>query len=92
MVSGERAEERGDALRGEALDALRACARSLGLEVARAARQGVLLRLWPASLDALPSADALRELADLLGGDGVRFVALVLDEPDEIDPHVEVTP
>jgi hypothetical protein len=40
-----------------------------------------MLELTPASYDALPDAAALRALAEEVGGDGVRYVTLVLEAP-----------
>jgi hypothetical protein len=51
------------------------------LPIRHAERHGTLLVLTPASLHELPSADTLRELADSLGGDGIRYVTLRLDLP-----------
>lgn len=60
----------------------RVCAR-FGLEIVDATRHGVMLTLVPRSLEGLPDAQALREIADALGGDGVRYVTLDLDPPQE---------
>lgn len=54
-----------------------------GLNVVAARRLGALLELVPAELEALPSARTLRALAEELGGDGVRHVALAIDETQE---------
>lgn len=50
------------------------------LVIRGARRQGVLLELCPESLEALPDAHTLRAIAEALAGDGVRYVALALDE------------
>jgi hypothetical protein len=55
---------------------------SHGLAVHAATRRGVLLELSPDSLDDLPPADTLREIADALGGDGVRYVSLLIGSRD----------
>lgn len=69
-------------IQGDALEALRTHCRAIGLEIRGARRRGVSLELLPASLDDLPGPAALRELADALGGDGVRYVALSLEEEE----------
>lgn len=51
-----------------------------------ARRHGVLLELWPESLDSLPDSHTLRAIAEALAGDGVRYVALGLDEHEEMTP------
>ena len=53
-----------------------------GLAVREVRQRGVLLELVPVSLERLPSAGVLRELADALAGDGVRYVALSLEEEE----------
>ena len=55
---------------------------SHGLAIHAAKRRGVLLELTPDSLDDLPDAHTLRELADTLGGDGVRYVSLLIGSRD----------
>ena len=65
------------------LDHIQALCASFGLEVVDAHRHGVMLTLVPRSLDHLPEAHTLREIADALGGDGVRYVTLSLD------PHTD---
>lgn len=52
-----------------------------GLALRGVRRQGVLLELLPLTLETLPDAALLREIADALAGDGIRYVALSLDEP-----------
>lgn len=63
----------------EDLEALKRLCAQFGLTITGARRQGVLLEVAPESLEALPDADTLRLIADELGGDGVRYVALSLD-------------
>ncbi len=53
------------------------------LVIRGARRHGVLLELLPEQLDDLPDAHTLRAIAEALAGDGVRYVALALDEPDD---------
>ncbi|MEM1348674.1 MAG: hypothetical protein AAGI01_08980 [Myxococcota bacterium] len=73
-------------LTGAPLDEVRRLAMEHGLDVVEAWRHGVMLVLRPRDLGALPDRDALRELADALGGDGVRYVTLSLwDLADECD-------
>ena len=67
-------------LDGDALERVQQTCATRGLDVVAACRRGVMLELTPASLDALPGADALREIADDLGGDGIRYVSLLLEE------------
>lgn len=72
-----------DALRGAALEAVQAQCATHGLVICGARRTGAMLELRPASLDALPDAMTLRQLADALGGDGVRYVTLALEPEDD---------
>ncbi len=67
-------------IQGDALHALRARCHAMGLEIRGARRRGTSLELMPSSLDHLPDAEVLREIADALGGDGVRYVSLSLEE------------
>jgi len=67
-------------LTGAQLDDVRRVAMEYDLEVDEAWRHGVMLVLRPRSFDTLPDHDTLRELADALGGDGVRYVTLSLQE------------
>lgn len=62
------------------LEHIKATCAEHGLKITHARRKGVMLELQPATLDALPSAQTLRSLADVLGGDGIRYVTLGLDE------------
>lgn len=66
----------------ERRDAMIALCAARGLEVTDVHLRGVLLELTPSSLEQLPSAETLRALADELGGDGVRYVALALEARD----------
>lgn len=75
--------EEDDALRGAALEAVVARCAAHGLVICGARRAGAMLELRPASLDALPDAMLLRQLADELGGDGVRYVTLALEAEDD---------
>lgn len=68
-----------------ALDELKVVCARFGLDVVAAHRHGVMLTLVPRDLDHLPDAQALREIADALGGDGVRYVTLDLDPPTSQD-------
>lgn len=52
----------------------------VGLALRGHERRGALLILQPASLTDLPSAEVLRALAETLRTDGVRWVALDLEE------------
>ena len=54
------------------------CDEELGALIER----GVLLELTPDSLDDLPDAQTLREIADALGGDGIRYVSLLIGSRD----------
>lgn len=65
------------------LEHIKATCAEHGLMITNARRKGVMLELEPASLEALPSAQTLSALADVLGGDGIRYVALVLDGEDD---------
>lgn len=73
------------------LERIKATCAEHGLLIINARRKGVMLELEPASLEALPSAQTLSALADVLGGDGIRYVALVLEDDDDQDdaltPH-----
>ena len=55
------------------------CAR-FGLQIVKTRRHGVMLELVVERLDALPSVSALSQIAEALAGDGVRYVALALEE------------
>lgn len=72
-------------LQDSELARVRKAAMQHGLTVVAARRHGVTLEIIPKSLDALPNAFQLRTIADELGGDGVRYVALAieLDQEDE---------
>lgn len=61
------------------LNMQRVC-KQFGLDIKHATRHGVMLSLVPVSLESLPGAEQLRAIADHLGGDGVRYVTLVLEE------------
>jgi hypothetical protein len=63
------------------LDELKAVCARFGLEIVAARRHGVMLTLVPCDLEHIPDAQALREIADALGGDGIRYVTLDLDPP-----------
>lgn len=63
------------------LDELKAVCARFGLEIIAAHRHGVMLTLVPHNLEHIPDAQALREIADALGGDGIRYVTLDLDPP-----------
>ena len=65
------------------LDAIIARAAAYELKLVGASRRGVTLELEPASLDDLPSASALRALAEELGGEGIRYVTLSLEVADD---------
>lgn len=67
---------------GELARIMEVCARH-GLVICGARRQGVLLELLPQTLEALPSAHTLRAIAEALAGDGVRYVALGLEEEED---------
>lgn len=69
-------------LSAEALDHLRTLCAAHGLALRTARQRGVLLELVPVTLDHLPAPHQMRELADALGGDGVRYVALALEDTD----------
>jgi len=66
----------------ERRDSMIALCAARGLDVIDVHQRGVLLEITPSSLEQLPSAEALRALADELGGDGVRYVALALEARD----------
>ncbi len=69
-------------LDGDDLARVIALCSSHGLSVHAATRRGVMLELTPVSLDELPTPETLRELADALGGDGVRYVSLLIGARD----------
>ena len=61
---------------GESFLAVRLACEAHGLHILAARRVGVLLLLQPASLEAIPDAEALRQIAEALAGENVRYVAL----------------
>lgn len=69
-----------DTLTDESFEQLAGICKRFGLDIVAASRQGVMLTVTPRSLDALPDAETLRELADALGGEGIRYVTLDLVE------------
>lgn len=73
------------------LERIKATCAEHGLLITNARRKGVMLELEPASLEALPSAQTLSALADVLGGDGIRYVALVLEDDDDDQANAPAT-
>ncbi len=69
-------------LEGDDLTRIVSLCASHGLAIHAATRRGVLLELSPDSLDDLPPAQTLREIADALGGDGIRYVSLLIGSRD----------
>lgn len=70
---------------GEFLARVLAVCEAHGLRVNAARRVGVLLLLQPDTLEAMPEAEALRQIAEALAGDGVRYVALSIASRDGED-------
>lgn len=68
---------------GETLARVRAVCEAHGLAVRGASRVGVLLLLQPETLEAMPEAEALRQVAEALAGDGIRYVALTISSRDD---------
>lgn len=62
----------------KAAQIIAACAEH-GLTITDVIQKGVMLELVPASLSGLPDAATLRQLADQIGGDGIRYVTLSLE-------------
>ena len=69
---------------GELLARAHRAAAEAGLSVRAVRQRGVMLEIVPWDLSALPPIEAMREMADALAGDGVRYVTLALSG-EEID-------
>lgn len=70
----------GEELEARELETIRDVCVAHGLELSTAYRRGVLLILVPRSLDEVPDSGVLRQIAEALAQDNVRYVALSLDE------------
>lgn len=66
-------------IEGQELERIREIALEFGLDIVGARRQGVMLELSPRDLKNLPAAGVMAEIADALGGDGIRYVSLSLE-------------
>ena len=72
-------------VQGELLERALRAASEAGLRVRAVRQRGVMLEIVPHDLEALPPIEAMRELADALAGDGIRYVTLALDDDEQTD-------